>query len=503
MPPTLTVKKLREDYEDSVRWGFMTSIRRQLTAALLFGFTALIGGSGLILYFSIKDTLYDKLDKRLEVEAATIAALTKQEQTYIQIGFEKDYIEEFHKKFPIRFFQLWHPEGQTLHRSEPLIHHHKQLPKRFGTVEQPKIWNLKLPNGMPGRALGFRFVPETDRGDRRHYDPNFRVGLVVAGDRSAVQQTLASLRFNLAGFGILTLTGGVFLVWITLRKNLAPLQRVASEADVIGSQSLHRRFPEKGLPDELVPICCRLNAMLESVEASLERERRFSSDIAHELRTPLAELRSVAEMRLTWSEADVKEEPSAMRDILNISMDMERIVEQLLALSRCEQGRAPVREDRIELKPFIESQWEPFAHKAAHRSITPYFIIPGDLKMKTDPSLFASLVNNLLSNAVDYTPPGKWLSVRTEFGDNHLKLAFRNPCPDLTKEDLPKLFERFWRKDDARSAAEHSGLGLSLVCAISELLELNMKASFPEAEVFQVALIFHYDNHHEPGPTNG
>ena len=70
--------------------------------------------------------------------------------------------------------------------------------------------------------------------------------------------------------------------------------------------------------------------MLESVEASVERERRFSSDIAHELRTPLAELRSVAETRLKWRDEEFNEESLAMQDVLNISMEMERIVEQLL-----------------------------------------------------------------------------------------------------------------------------------------------------------------------------
>ena len=120
----------------------------------------------------------------------------------------------------------------------------------------------------------------------------------MASVRRELDRTLATLQLVLAGSGLLLLAATALVVPRVLRRELKPLQSLAAEAARIDAASLSARFATEGLPGELAPIAARLNELLARLEDSFERERRFSSDVAHEFRTPVAELRSLAELAI-------------------------------------------------------------------------------------------------------------------------------------------------------------------------------------------------------------
>lgn len=451
----------------------MKSIKRTLAACLLLGFGLLIAGGGLLIYYLTRGALTNRFDAKLRVEALSIITVTKQERERVEVKFIDRYIREFDDAVATEFFQAWYPNGKTIHRSDSLKR--DDLPQRFGTMDQPVYWNLTLPNGRPGRGIGLRFVPQPDRKDRESYQPDLEVGLVVAGDRRDLDQALTALRNALLAVGVAGSAATFLLVALTLARGLAPLRRVADQAAQIDALTLRNRFPTDGLPLELVPICNRLNELLARLEDSFRRERSFSSDVAHELRTPIAELRSLADVGLMWP-GDDQAATAAFKDTRAIARQMESIVTHLLAIARCESGKPSLVAETVDVRKLIEDLWRPFAPRAAEAQLQVALEVPPDQTIESDRAMLSSILNNLIDNAVTYTPRGGSIRIAFQREQSIRRFIVINNVNDLAPEDLANLFERFWRKDASRSSSEHSGLGLPLCKAFADSLGMTLHA---------------------------
>ena len=301
------------------------------------------------------------------------------------------------------------------------------------------------------------------------------VVLVVASDTDELEETLGALAFALFGCGAALLAVTFVIVPRLLRRELAPLNELAERAARVNAESLATRFPTNGPPGELVPIAQRLNDLLARLQQSFERERQFSADLAHELRTPIAELRSLAEVALKWPDA---REATTDRETLAIALQMEGIVTRLLALLRCERGQLPVAAERVALAPLIQSVWQSFAERAVAKELIVTVNATDGTEVQTDPVLLRSILTNLMDNAVEYTPRGGTITAEGAVKDGRFLLRVMNTTDSLTAEDVTHFFERFWRKESARSDSKHAGLGLSLAKAFCECLGLQLGAQF-------------------------
>jgi two-component system, OmpR family, heavy metal sensor histidine kinase CusS len=460
----------------------MKSIRQQLTLTLMLGFTLLLGAGGLAIYFFTRAELLREFDAGLRTKALTLVALTEQHQDGLHIELPENLSHDFNNDAATEFFQLWRADGTTCKRSESLKG--ADLPRRFGPRDKPAYWNLNLPRDSDGRAIGLKFSPRADDDDAASKHVTTREAiLVVAADRRSLDQTLGTLATVLAATGLLILLVTVPVVRFSLRRGHAPLEQLARQAAGITADSLQTRFPVNRMPAELLPITTRLNDLLNRLEASFERERRFSADLAHELRTPLAELRSHAEVEMKWSEGGESEQH---RETLEIALQMEAMVTRLLELSRCEQGKLPIEFNPVLIAPLVEEVWRSQAVKAGQKQLAVNFNIPAGAVIETDRTLFRSILTNLFSNAVDYSPQGGRVEIgwRTEANE----LTVSNTVHDLSADDLPHLFERLWRKDKSRTGSEHYGLGLSVSRAFAQLLGLNLEARFSDQTTLTLAL---------------
>src|SRR5262249_5544979 len=138
---------------------------------------------------------------------------------------------------------------------------------------------------------------------------------------------------------------------------------------------------------------------LGRLEASFARERRFSANVAHELRTPIAELRSLAEVALRWPDT------GNFRDVLDIAVQMERMVTNLLSLAGCEAGHEELVVERVDLAQAVREAWRPFESTAAARQLaTSFELAPANTN--GDRAILGAMLANVYSNAVDYTPEG-------------------------------------------------------------------------------------------------
>jgi two-component system sensor histidine kinase QseC len=213
--------------------------------------------------------------------------------------------------------------------------------------------------------------------------------------------------------------------------------------------------------------------LLARLESSFERERRFGADVSHELLTPLTELRSLGEYALRYPDTDSRQ---GWKQALEILRKMESIIVCLVDLSRAERGAPLVNLGPIDLARLLQTVWAPLAEQANQRRLQLELNVPPGTLVLSDDTVLRSIVQNLLSNAVNYADEDGAVQVSAMRDNGAVRLQVTNPASSLAAGDLPHLFERFWRKDASRSGGGHGGLGLSLARELARLLGCELVA---------------------------
>jgi two-component system sensor histidine kinase QseC len=217
--------------------------------------------------------------------------------------------------------------------------------------------------------------------------------------------------------------------------------------------------------------------MIADIREAFERERRFTANVAHELRTPVSEMRSLAEVALRYQTDLDAQNRKNYEDILASAKEMQATVLNLLTLARCDSGKLQPEKERIPLEPLVSSTWREFADAAASKAIRVHHEVSADTSITTDEALFRLILKNLFSNAVRYTNEGGEIEWKTVVDEDNFSFSLSNSTENLSGHDISCIFEPFWQKDKARTSGDaHSGLGLSLVQSLAALLGLQVSA---------------------------
>jgi heavy metal sensor kinase len=285
--------------------------------------------------------------------------------------------------------------------------------------------------------------------------------LVVASsleDVDAAVHRLVVLLF-LAGPAALLVTAGGG--WWLARKALRPVTRVTEQAERIEVDDLDQRVPVPRTADEIARLAITLNRMLERLERGVEDKRRLVADASHELRTPLAVMRSELDVALAYGAFG----PEAARVLGSAREEVERMtrtVENLLTLARVDEGRLELLRQRFELRGVVDEVATDLEPIAAARTVTVEASGDGGAVV-ADRHRVRQAVANLVDNAVKYSPPGGAVRVATWREDGEVRVSVADGGPGIPAEDLPHLFDRFYRVDSARvRATGGSGLGLAI-----------------------------------------
>ncbi|MEE8290092.1 MAG: ATP-binding protein [Candidatus Tectomicrobia bacterium] len=482
----------------------MYSIRGRLTLLLVLGLGLLLLVSGGLFDTVIRAQLVREFDRALLAKAKALMTLTKDYGTEVELDFADEMMPEFGTTADQpEYFAIWLPSGELLEKSYSLGSHH--LPRRPTLTNEPLFRDLVLPNGLAGRLVEVAFVPqiedddtdddskddETNKADMVFLDPTHypdrAAVLLMARDRQALDAFLRTLRLALviAVGGLLAVMVG--MVRVSLRVGLRPLDEVRQQVAHLDARSLTRGVQVQTQSSELAPVIEQLNALLRRLDAAFVREREFSRDVAHELRTPLAELRTLTEVGIRWPH-DVDAVTQYLTDAHAISLHMERIVVSLLTLARCESGTQQVRPQPINVRELLHASWAIVARLAQEKALTFQCEMPSTCSVASDPDMLLTVVSNLVSNAVTYSPPQKAIHCVAAVHGGTMRLTIRNSTEGLTPEDIPHIFERFWRKDPARTAGDHTGLGLAIVKVLSELLDLSVHATLDQENNFAITI---------------
>lgn len=286
---------------------------------------------------------------------------------------------------------------------------------------------------------------------------------------------LHEIDFILLGGVVTVLAVSALITVVSVRRGLKPLEAATAAARALSPEHPAHALPLEGLPAEIRPLGERINELLEGLAGSLERERRFSADLAHELRTPLAEIRALAEVS-AGGQHQAPELRRFLGQISSAAVGMQGVIESLLAVARAD--RAAVRDalEPLQVAPAVQARIE---RLRVTNSVAPGRIaarVPAGAWIQSDPRLFDALLLNLLTNAVQHGDPREPIEIDWLTPPDGTALRVRNTAPHLSPQDLPHLTERFWRRAarDQQTATAGLGLGLWVVAGLCRVLDLSL-----------------------------
>jgi two-component system OmpR family sensor kinase len=327
---------------------------------------------------------------------------------------------------------------------------------------------VTLPNGEGGIRV---YATRTSR------TPRF---LVVAAATSLDDQ--AELLEDVRNGFIIAIVLALLLAWgggyALARRSLAPVVEMSARAADIGATSLHERLPVANPNDELGQLARTFNALLARLDTAFEQQRRFMADASHELRTPVAVMLGEADIALSQAKRPDAEYRSALRAVRDEGRRLSRIVADLFLLARADAGQRPLQRRAIYLDELVTECVRAARALAAPRGTTVIFASPSravvsdaasdpadDWPIDADEELLRSLVMNLLDNAIKHSAPGATVEVTLERGPDSYRIAVSDNGPGVPLAARGKVFERFYRVDEARgreAESESGGAGLGL-----------------------------------------
>jgi len=309
-----------------------------------------------------------------------------------------------------------------------------------------------------GRKL-FSLVAKSEETDGQSYL------LQVAQDRSSDKQFATQFALVLGSALLLGIGLSAIIAIAVTKRGLWPLQQMTQSLERIDPNHLNERLGRTTWPRELQPVATAFDEMLARLEDSFTRLSQFSADLAHELRTPISNIRGEAEVTLT--------RPRTSEDYRNviesITGECERlsgIVENLLFLARAEAADRRIEKDIFPARTAIEKIASYYRTIGEERGIS--ITNEGDCDVYADPLLFDRALSNLLDNALRFTPDRGKITIRTQSKNGRTELAVEDTGCGIPPHHLSRIFDRFYRIDSSRSS-KGTGLGLALVKSITDL----------------------------------
>jgi two-component system sensor histidine kinase QseC len=268
-------------------------------------------------------------------------------------------------------------------------------------------------------------------------------------------------------------------LWL-VRWAIATLHRAGASVALLRADRPMQRI-DGDFPRELQPFVDAFNMGLHHLYTAIERERRFSRDVAHELRTPLAEIRTSAESAL--GDADPAHARRSLGAVVAACARMQRGVDTLLLLARLESGQHRPAPDPLELAALVRELVAALAGMQARQSVAVRAELPASAWVQSDRGVVERIISNLLRNAIEYAPRGDEVTCRLERGGAGWLLAIANAAPGLQADDLGYLGHRFWRKQPEGATASHAGLGLALAFALARAADLPLRFDWNEGRL--------------------
>lgn len=455
----------------------LRSLKFRLTILYVGIFAAFLVAFSAGVYTLASSRGWRDFDRSLERDAAVYARLVMEERREIDTGEHtwQDWLDEL-KGVPELMHAsavLYGPDGKVLHQATGL----DSIPTRAlptGAADRPQLRSEFMEHARHRGEYRILTLPLKDSG-------NPPMVLEFARSTRGLTHFLGQLKLAITA-GIPLLMALAFIAgYLFVRRALKPVDQMAGLAQEISAGDLARRIPLPASEGEFRQLALTFNAMLSRLEESFTRMRTFTANAAHELKTPVASVRSALETSAGGSPAEMEE---SIRDALEDLGRLTEITDKLLLLARADAGRLLGARESIDLAEIAAQVASAFEGPAAVRRMS-IRLVTEPVVMKGDAALMRRAIHNLVENAVKYGKEEGEIEIRIDTGT----MRVCNYGPRLSAEHLPRIFDRFYRVDPARSdRVPGAGLGLAIVKSIVEAHGGSVRA---ESEDGWTAFIIH------------
>jgi two-component system, OmpR family, sensor kinase len=422
-------------------------LRLRLALAFAVAMAVVLTAVGALLYVRLGDSLEEQIDDSLEARADAVRVLVRERGTALRhsdLGSGDDET----------FAQVLRRDGTVLASSSP-------------AAAVPLVSRDDLARARDGRSFRRRqAVAGVDGGEARLLVAPLardRLVLVLGASLEDRDEALAGLLGQLVVVGPLALLASSLAGYLLAGAALRPVEAMRRRAAEVSSERSGQRLPLPVARDEVYRLGETLNAMLGRLEAGLARERRFVADAGHELRTPLAILRTELELALRRPRSHDEVE-QALRSAAEEVDRLVRLAEDLLVLARADEGALPLRPSAVDAGDLLTSVARRFDARAAAVGRVLEVDSDGGLSLAGDRLRLEQALGNVVDNALRYG--AGIVRLEGELRNGSAELRVTDEGPGFPSDFLPIAFDRFTRADDARGGGA-SGLGLAIVAAIA------------------------------------
>jgi len=437
-------------------------IRLLITLLLIFTFSWLLFTT--FTYYESKHEIEELFDAQLAQSAAVLSELTMHDIDEIQQGqapqLQKDvYGHVYEKKIS---FQIWVDRQLILSSASAPMDPMTTVYGYSDQVIADQKWRIfSLKQNKYRITVGERY--------------DVRNELVYNITRDALYPL------------VLALPVLAILIWVAIGQNMRPLEKIAREVASRSPEKLQSVTTSNSIPAEIEPLISSLNNLLERLRWAFDKERQFTSDAAHELRTPLASLKTQAQVALRSN--DKAEHRHALNQII-IGVDRTtHLVHQLLTLARLDPEISEDQRVAVDLRKVFSSIISDLAEQADNKRITLHLADDARGNIKGYPAALEILGRNLIDNAIRYTPEGGRVDIDINQDNEGTVLSVTDNGPGIPKNERENVFNRFYRMN--RETELGCGLGLSIAYRIAELHRAAIRLESPPSEKgLQVVVIF-------------
>lgn len=336
-----------------------------------------------------------------------------------------------------------------------------QPPPQPGTAAalEPRRCRLDLPERSPLLCVSVALEPEV----LQALAETGATAIVVARPAASLGQVVGDLMPRLLFSGLIGVAAALVLGFAFSQSVAAPLRNIARAARSVARGNYRQRVPATG-PREVRDLAANFNRMTEEVQRSQQTLRDFLANISHELKTPLTSIRGFSEAILDGTIDDPQGIQHSARVISDESARVLRLVQELLDLSRIESGQVSMQQDDVDLGELFAHVNDVFALRAEEQTVSLSFSTSGTARVRGDFDRLEQVMNNLIDNALRYTPPGGTVLVACrDLQPGVIQVAVSDTGPGIPPADLPHLFERFYRSSASETSGRKGhGLGLAI-----------------------------------------
>lgn len=365
--------------------------------------------------------------------------------------------------------QIERPTGQIIFSSSPTVIKSKTLIKsKHGQWLEWKVQN-KIYHGLVYK---------------KSFDQNSAIPsaqIIVGIDTSEHIHFLNDFRRQLLSIGVIGTICLMLLGWFAAWRGLRPVQNMAKVAEGISAQHLSERLDVNKTPTELKSLAIAFNDMLDRLETAVGKLSDFSSDLAHEIRTPINNLMTQTQVCLSRSR-DITTYQEILFSNLEEFERLARMVSDMLFLAKAEHGLHIANLQEVNLFKEISGLFDFYDAIATEKGMS--LEQTGQGYVKGDPSMLRRAFSNLLSNAIKYGKSDSVIKIKCQQNNDQIELTIENESPPLSKEQLTRLFDRFYRTDTSRQRVEEgTGLGLAIAKSILDVHGATIQANYDDGHI--------------------